>query len=135
MRWRRHSSSGRYIHTPYEAVRFSMRMVRPTLTLLLCLFFLPLSWSPQATVSVGAVTKYTGIATNEKDIKDIKSINEFLNTLESQTAKEFVKHTEVDYLDRMNMDATFGELNLSSNSNFDSSSGALRGLIGRLDYL
>ena len=89
----------------------------------------------EVTVSVGAVTKYSGIATNEKDIKDIKSINESLNTLESQLAREFVNHTEVEYLDRMNTEAIFRELHLSSNSTFDASSGALRGLLGRLDFL
>lgn len=112
-----------------------MRITWPALTLLLCLSFLPLSGAQEVTVSAGAVTKYSGIATDEKDLKDIKSINEFLNTLESQIAKEFVNHTEVDYLDRMNMEATFRELHLSSNSNFDASSGALRGLLGRLDFL
>lgn len=112
-----------------------MRITRSALTLLLCISFLPLSGAQEVTVSVGAVTRYSGIATNEQDIKDIKSINEFLNTLESQIAKEFINHTEVDYLDRMNTEATFRELHLSSNSNFDASSGALRGLLGRLDFL
>jgi flagellar biosynthesis GTPase FlhF len=112
-----------------------MYTIRAVFALLLCLFFLPLSVAQQVTVAVGAVTRYTGIATNEKDVKDIKSINAFLNTLESQIAKEFINHPEVDYLDRMNMEATFSELHLSSNSNFDASSGALRGLLGRLDLL
>jgi hypothetical protein len=112
-----------------------MRTTKSVLAVLLCISFLPLCRAQDVTVSVGAVTKYSGIATNERDVKDIKSINEFLNTLESQIAKEFVNHTEVDYLDRMNMEATFRELHLSSNSNFDASSGALRGLLGRLDFL
>jgi hypothetical protein len=112
-----------------------MYITRPVLAFLLCLSFLPLSGAQEVTVAVGAVTRYSGIATDEKDVKDIKSINEFLNTLESQIAKEFVGHPEVDYLDRMNMAATFSELHLSSNSNFDASGGALRGLLGRLDFL
>lgn len=113
-----------------------MRIVRPSiLTLLLCLSLCAISGAQEVTVSVGAITKYSGIATNEQDVKDIKSINEFLNTLESQLAKEFVNNTEVQYLDRMNTDAIFRELHLSSNTNFDASSGALRGLLGRLDFL
>jgi flagellar biosynthesis GTPase FlhF len=112
-----------------------MHIIRPALKLLLCLCFLPLSRAQEVTISVGAVTKYSGIATDENDIKDIKSINEFLNTLESQVAKEFVNDPEVDYLDRMNMEAIFRELHLTSNSNFDASSGALPGLLGRLDFL
>jgi len=89
----------------------------------------------QVTISVGSVTKYSGIATNEQDIKDIKALNEFLNTLESQLAKEFLTRGDIDYLDRMNTEAIFNELHLSQNSAFNASSGALRGLLGRLDFL
>jgi hypothetical protein len=96
-----------------------MCIARFVLALLPYLSFLPSSGAQEVTVSVGAVTRYSGIATNEKDIKDIKSINQFLNTLESQIAKEFISHPDVDYLD----------------SNFDASTGALRGLLGRLDFL
>lgn len=113
-------------------------MRKVTLSLLILLILLTscaLSTAQAVSVSVGAVTRYSGIATNQKDIEDIKSINEFLNALESQLAKEFISHTEVEYLDRMNTEAIFRELNLSSDSNFDASSGALRGLLGRLDFL
>jgi hypothetical protein len=89
----------------------------------------------QGTVSVGTVTKYSGIATNERDVKDLKEINENLNTLESYLAKEFVNHGDVDYMDRMNTDKVFQELHLSSGSAFNPSSGALKGLLGRLDFL
>jgi hypothetical protein len=112
-----------------------MCIARFVLALLPYLSVLPSSGAQEVTVSVGAVTRYSGIATNEKDIKDIKSINQFLNTLESQIAKEFISHPDVDYLDRMNTEATFNELHLSSGSNFDASTGALRGLLGRLDFL
>ncbi len=86
-------------------------------------------------ISVGAITKYSGIATNQGDIKDLKNVNEFLNVLESQLAKEFVNHGDIDYLDRMNTEEVFQELHLSSNSAFNASSGALKGLLGRLDFL
>lgn len=89
----------------------------------------------QPTVSVGAITKYTGVLTNRDDIKDLKDINNYLNSLESQLAAEFVKYPDIQYLDRTNTEDIFHELRLSSNSAFDSSSGALRGLLGRLDFL
>ncbi len=87
------------------------------------------------TVSVGGVPKYSGIITNRADVEGLKEINQFLNTLESQLAAEFVKHGDVDYLDRTNTMEIFREKHLSSGEEFDASSGALRGLMGRLDYL
>jgi hypothetical protein len=87
------------------------------------------------TVSVGGVPKYSGIMTNEKDVNDFKDINQFLNVLESQLAGEFVKYSDVDYLDRTNTLEIFREKHLSSGPSFDPSSGAVRGLMGRLDYL
>jgi len=98
-------------------------------------WFCALASAQQVTVSVGSVTKYSGIATNERDVRDIKVLNEYLNTLESQLAKEFVGHGDIDYLDRMNTEAIFHELHLSDNLAFNASSGALRGLLGRLDFL
>ena len=89
----------------------------------------------QSVVSVGAITKYTGVLTSREDVKDLKEINGFLNSLESQLAGEFVKYPDVEYLDRTNTEDIFEELHLSSKSAFDPSSGALRGLMGRLDFL
>lgn len=86
-------------------------------------------------VSVGSVTKYTGIMTSKSDVADLKRINNSLNTLESQVAKAFVEHSEVEYLDRMNTDALFREIHFSSDAAFNPSSGALRNLLGRLDFL
>jgi len=93
------------------------------------------SHAQQPTVSVGAITKYTGVITSRDDVKDLKDINSFLNSLESQLAAEFVKYPDVQYLDRTNTEDIFDELHLSSNSAFDASSGALHGLMGRLDFL
>jgi len=56
-------------------------------------------------------------------------------TLETQLAASLVGAKDVDYLDRSNLDALLREVHLSSNSVFDQSSGALRGLLGRLDFL
>jgi len=50
-------------------------------------------------------------------------------------AKAFIAHSEVDYLDRMNTDALFREIHFSSDAAFNPGSGALRNLLGRLDFL
>ena len=89
----------------------------------------------EVTVSLGSVTKYTGIVTEKSDVDDVKSINNFLNTLEAQVAKAFIEHPEVDYLDRMDTGALFRELHFSSDAAFNPNSGALRNLLGRLDFL
>jgi hypothetical protein len=89
----------------------------------------------EVTVSIGSVTKYSGIVTNKSDVADVKSINNSLNTLESQVAKAFIEHSEVDYLDRMHTDALFSEIHFSSDAAFNPNSGALRNLLGRLDFL
>jgi hypothetical protein len=89
----------------------------------------------EANVSVGSVTRNTGIMSDRSDVGDVRSIRNFLNALEAQVAKAFLDHPEVDYMDRMNTDALFQELHLSSDAAFNPNSGALRGLLGRLDYL
>jgi hypothetical protein len=99
------------------------------------LFVIVPAKAQSVTVSVGSVPKYSGIITNEDDIKDLKEINNFLFGLESQLAAEFVKYSDVDYLDRTNTMEIFREKHLSSGPDFDPSSGAMRGLLGRLDYL
>jgi hypothetical protein len=87
------------------------------------------------TVSVGGVPKYSGILVDQKEVRNLKDINQFLNVLESQLAAEFVKYSDVDYLDRTNTLEVFRELHISSSPSFDPSSGAIRGLMGRLDFL
>src|ERR1039457_342392 len=84
-----------------------------------------------ARISVAAVTKYTGILSPD----EVRHGQDFLMTLETQLAANFVAAKDVDYLDRNNLDALFREVHLSSNSVFDQSTGALRGLLGRLDFL
>jgi hypothetical protein len=111
-----------------------MRVARLSAVLLMGAWF-AVTGAQQPAVSVGAITKYTGVLTSRDDVKDLKEINNFLNSLESQLAGEFVKYPDVEYLDRTNTEDIFQELHLSSKSSFDSSSGALRGLMGRLDFL
>lgn len=110
-----------------------MSNVRNCFAVALVIFWLCTPASAEnTTVSVGAVTRYSGIAGRQQDIQ---SINEFLNVLESQIAREFINHGDVDYIDRLNTDQIFQELHLSSGSEFNTSSGALKGLLGRLDFL
>ncbi len=80
-------------------------------------------------ISIGALTKYTGSPANQNEGQD------FLATLETLMAASFVNAKDIDYLDRSNLDALLTELHLSSSSVFDRSTGALRGLLGRLDLL
>ena len=114
--------------------RISMRVASLSTVLIMGACF-AVAGAQQSVVSVGAITKYTGVLTSREDVKDLKEINGFLNSLESQLAGEFVKYPDVEYLDRTNTEDIFEELHLSSKSAFDPSSGALRGLMGRLDFL
>jgi chemotaxis protein histidine kinase CheA len=112
-----------------------MRLTRWIIEFLILTFCVGLASAQNVAVSVGSVTKYTGIVTDKSDVSDVKSINNFLNALESHVAKAFIAHSNVDYLDRMNTDAVFRELRLSSDAAFNPNSGALRNLMGRLDFL
>lgn len=83
------------------------------------------------TVNVGTVVRVS----RGSSASDIKGSQEFLDTLELQFATHVSKLTEVAYLDREHLDAVFAEFHLSSASAFDASTGALRGMLGRLDIL
>ncbi len=89
------------------------------------------AYAQDARISIAAVTKYTGPTSPD----DVQRSQEFLATLETQLAENFVNAKEVDYLDRSNLDALLRELHISSTSVFDQSTGAMRGLLGRLDLL
>jgi hypothetical protein len=82
-------------------------------------------------VGVGAVTKYSGSLSSSGR----QRCQDFLDVLETQLAADFVKSPDVEYLDRSNLDEVFRELDIPSDVAFDASTGALRGLLGRLDYL
>jgi hypothetical protein len=82
-------------------------------------------------ITIGAVTKYTGSPSPSES----QRVQEFLSNLELQLASSFAKSSDLDYLDRSNLDALFRELHLSSSTFFDASTGSLHGLLGRLDFL
>jgi hypothetical protein len=86
----------------------------------------------QETINVGSILKYTGGPTKLSELKDT---NLYLRTLESQIASAAIRLNGVRYIDRTSVDQIFQELNLSNDAAFDASSGALRGLLGRLDLL
>jgi len=89
------------------------------------------AFAQDARISVAAVTKYTGTSSSD----EAQRSQDFLATLETQLAASFVHARDIDYLDRSNLDALFRELHLSSSSFFNQSTGALRGLLGKLDFL
>jgi hypothetical protein len=91
-----------------------------------------LSLGAQDKVYVGAVLKYTGLPSNLTELKDT---NLYLQAVESQTASEAIKLSGVRYIDRVSVNQIFREKNLSEDMAFNPSSGALRGLLGRLDVL
>jgi hypothetical protein len=87
------------------------------------------------TVSVGAVTRDSGLYVGPSDVSAMKDVNKFLSSLESDLAGEVSSEGIVEYLDRSSVRELFRELHLSSSFAFDASSGASRGLLGRLDLL
>jgi flagellar biosynthesis GTPase FlhF len=88
--------------------------------------------SAQDNVNVGAVLRYTGLPTN---IQELKDTNVYLRVIESQVASSAIHLNKSRYIDRVSVDAIFNEKNLSEDQAFNVSSGALRGLLGRLDVL
>jgi hypothetical protein len=104
----------------------------PILTAFIFTASIMLSLGAQDKVNVGAVLKYTGLPSNLTELKDT---NLYLRALESQTASETIKLSGVRYIDRVSVDQIFREKNLSEDMAFNPSSGALRGLLGRLDLL
>jgi hypothetical protein len=92
----------------------------------------PLASHAQQNINIGAVLKYTGLPTN---VQELRETNVYLRTLESQVASSAIRLNGARYIDRVSVDAIFSEKNLSEDTAFRVSSGALRGLLGRLDVL
>lgn len=94
-----------------------------------------LSPATRAQVSVAGVTRISGLYAEPSDQSGLKEINRFLSTLESDLAAEITSQSDVQYKDRTSTEELFRELRLSSSASFDAGSGALRGLLGRLDLI
>jgi hypothetical protein len=93
-------------------------------------------WAPasgqEPNVDTGAVMKYTGL---NASVEEVKQSREFLSTLEAQLAASFARSSGVEYIDRSNLAELFREHRLSSGDEFNPSTGPLKGLLGKLDYL
>jgi hypothetical protein len=110
-----------------------MRSTTESLLLLLIVIALRATvCAQQQTVNAGAVTKYTGTYTQADQVQQSR---DFLSTLEAQLAASFARSSGIEYVDRSNLQEIFREKRLASGDEFDPSTGALRGLLGKLDYL
>lgn len=86
-------------------------------------------------IAVGAITRDTGIYTGPSDNGSLKGTNRYLVTLEADLAGKVSSMPNVTYQDRMATAELLREVHMSSGRDFDPTSGALRGLMGRLDFL
>jgi hypothetical protein len=89
-------------------------------------------------VAVGAITRDAGVYsfwTGPKDAVTIQNVNKFLFLLESDLAAKVSSMKGVSYQDRTATAELMHEVHMSSGREFDSYTGALHGLMGRLDFL
>jgi hypothetical protein len=86
-------------------------------------------------IAVGAITRDAGIYVVPKDVATIRSVNQFLITVESDLAAKVSSMRGLSYQDRTATAALLNEVHMSLGPDFDRNSGALHGLMGRLDYL
>lgn len=86
-------------------------------------------------LAVGAITRDAGLYTGPADLTTMKGVNRYLVLLESDLAEKVSGLHNVTYQDRTATAELLREVHMSSGRDFDPTSGALRGLMGRLDYL
>lgn len=86
-------------------------------------------------LAVGAITRDTGLYTGPGDMGTMKGVNRYLVLLESDLASKVSSMHNVTYQDRTATAELLHEVHMSSGRDFDPTSGALRGLMGRLDFL
>jgi hypothetical protein len=86
-------------------------------------------------LAVGAITRDAGLYTGPSDFATMKGVNRYLILLESDLAAKVSSMPNVTYQDRTATAELLHEVHMSSGRDFDPSSGALRGLMGRLDFL
>lgn len=108
----------------------SQRLAVFLFSVALCVLSGPSLSAQDVRVTAGSVLKYGGLSNDPSDLQQVK---EYLSSLESQVAKGVIDSPGIEYIDRANLLSLLAELNLSEG--FDPSSGALRGLLGRLDFL
>jgi hypothetical protein len=86
-------------------------------------------------VAVGAITRDPQLYLVPNDMATIQSVRRLLINVESDLAGRLSGMSGISYQDRTATDELLHEVHMSSGRDFDLSSGALRGLMGRLDYL
>ena len=89
-------------------------------------------------VTVGAITRDAGVYNlwiGPKDLPTIQAVNRSLVVLESDLAGAVSSMRGVSYQDRTATKELLDEVHMSSGRDFDQTTGGLRGLMGRLDFL
>lgn len=89
-------------------------------------------------VTVGAITRDAGVYNlwiGPKDLPTIQAVNRSLVVLESDLAEALSSVHNISYQDRTATKELLDEVHMSSGRDFDQTTGALRGLMGRLDFL
>ncbi len=89
-------------------------------------------------VTVGAITRDAGVYNlwiGPKDLPTIQAVNKSLVVLESDLAAAVSSMKGVSYQDRTATRQLLDEVHMTSGRDFDQTTGALRGLMGRLDFL
>jgi hypothetical protein len=89
-------------------------------------------------VTVGAITRDAGVYSawaGGHDLALMRKVNGSLINLESDLAGKISSMKGVSYQDRTATGALLNEVHMSTGRDFDQMTGALHGLMGRLDYL
>ncbi len=86
-------------------------------------------------LTVGAITRDQGIWLGPEDNADTRGTVKYLVLLEADLAGAVSNLRNVSYQDRMATAELMHEVRMSSGRNFDPTTGAIRGLMGRLDLL
>jgi hypothetical protein len=86
-------------------------------------------------VTVGAITRDPQFYMVPNDVATIQAVRRLLIDVESDLAGRLSSMSGLSYQDRTATQELMHEVHMSSGRDFDLSTGALRGLMGRLDYL
>lgn len=86
-------------------------------------------------VTVGAITRDPQFYMVPNDMATIQSVRRLLINTESDLAGRVAGMSGISYQDRTATEELMHEVHMSSGRDFDPTTGALRGLMGRLDYL
>jgi hypothetical protein len=89
-------------------------------------------------LTVGAITRDAGVYSawnGGHDLAIMRKVNGALINLESDLAGKISSMPGISYQDRSATGALLQEVHMTTGRDFDQSTGALRGLMGRLDFL